>query len=231
MAQPGWTAPRGDASQDETYREEKIGLGSGAAIGALAGGPVGLILGAALGGWTGEKFRQERSERRAAERRYKDLSAELDTLETTLSGTEGELAQMRRVMSTRETSFRNTLRDALEVEVFFRTGDAALDDSVQERLVRLGRVLGAMDDFAIVVEGHADARGDSDYNAQLSAARAAAVRDALIESGLSADRITANAVGESESTAAENDLDALALDRRVNLSIVYPDTGNRVARQ
>jgi outer membrane protein OmpA-like peptidoglycan-associated protein len=65
----------------------------------------------------------------------------------------------------------------------------------------------------------------------LSAQRAAAVREVLLQAGVAADRITATAEGERQSTAAEGDLDALAMERRVNLSIVDTRFGNRVARQ
>jgi outer membrane protein OmpA-like peptidoglycan-associated protein len=88
------------------------------------------------------------------------------------------------------------------------------------------------DDFAIVVEGHADPRGEEAFNEQLSAERAASVRAALIASGLPADRISTRAAGERDSGATEGDLDAMALERRVDLSIVQPlPRENRVARQ
>jgi outer membrane protein OmpA-like peptidoglycan-associated protein len=113
--------------------------------------------------------------------------------------------------------------------VFFHTGESVLNERSIERLVRLGGVMQLIDGFAVVVEGHADSRGDEEFNAQLSAERAAAVRSALIEGGLAAGRITSRAVGERDSRAAENDLDSLALERRVALDIVYPQ--NRVAQQ
>jgi phosphoribosylamine-glycine ligase len=38
------------------------------------------------------------------------------------------------------------------------------------------------------------------------------------------DQITVHAVGEMQSSAAENDTDALALERKVSLTIVGPST-------
>ncbi len=96
-------------------------------------------------------------------------------------------------------------------------------------MARLGRVIKALDGFSVVIEGHADARGDADYNVQLSAERAAVVRAALIDAGLQPDRISSRASGERFSTADETDLDSLALERRVDLSVNYPS--NRVAQQ
>ena len=100
------------------------------------------------------------------------------------------------------------------------------------RVERLGEILGEFEDFSIVLEGHADPRGEATYNEQLSAERAAAVREALILAGLPADKITTRAVGEDNSTAQDGDLDAMALERRVDMRIVYPlPRENRVARQ
>jgi outer membrane protein OmpA-like peptidoglycan-associated protein len=98
-------------------------------------------------------------------------------------------------------------------------------------LTQIVGLINEIDDFTMVVEGHSDSRGDAEYNDQLSAERAAAVRDVLLRAGISPTRITTRAAGETGSRAAENDLDALALERRVNVTIVHPDSRNRVAQQ
>lgn len=230
----GWTAPRdaGSRARDSaSTKEEKIGLGSGAAIGAIAGGPIGLIIGAAIGGFAGDRFGHQRKRNEDLEQSYGAATAEAASLQMMLLASESDLADMRAVLDAREADFRDALRDALDVQVYFHTGEAELDTRTQERLEKLGQVLQVMDGFTIVVEGHADARGDEDYNEQLSAERAAAVRDVLIRSGLSAERISSQAVGERFSTADEKDLDSLALERRVELSVVAPESRQRVARQ
>jgi len=226
FAMPGWSAEPNGAPN-----EERIGVGSGAALGAIAGGPIGLIIGAALGGWAGDKFHRERSARQDVEARYTEASAELVALEQLLRGSEQHLSQLTTEWSAREQNYRAALEGALEVEVYFRTDDAALDAATEARLRGIADLIASMDELAVVVAGFADARGDETYNEQLSARRAAVVRDALIKGGVPAERITANAVGESQSTAAEQDLDALALERRVRLSIVDKQFGPRVAQK
>src|SRR4029079_16649963 len=69
---PGWTADKNRAHKDPQSKEESIGLGRGAAIAALAGGPVGLILGAAFGGFFGDRFHHVKAERAAADQRATD---------------------------------------------------------------------------------------------------------------------------------------------------------------
>ena len=226
-----FTMPAWAAESDGSPTEERIGVGTGAVIGAIAGGPIGLMIGAALGAWTGDKFHRERSARQDVEARYSEASDELVALEELLQGNEQDLSQLRSEWSARESQYRDALQGALEVEVYFHTDAAALDADTQARLERIADLIASMDEIAVVVAGFADARGDETYNEQLSARRAAVVRDALIKGGVPATRITANAEGERQSTAAEQDFDALALERRVRLSIVDKQFANRVARQ
>jgi len=224
---------------DERNREEGIGVGTGSVVGAIAGGPIGFIVGAAMGGWLGNKFHFERSERNKAEARFSEAEARYEkaealagSLETLVSGSEDEIAELKLVMNHQEEAYRDALSEAFDIAVYFHTGEASLTPDVADRVARLGQILHEFDDFAVIIEGHADPRGDESYNDQLSAERADAVREALLRAGLAADRITTRATGERQSQAADDDLDAMALERRVDLSIVYPlPRENRVARK
>lgn len=219
------------ASSSKSPKEEKVGVGSGFAVGAAAGGPIGAIIGAAVGAVIGNKMHTEKSAREDFEQRFARASDDLESLEALLRGSERDLAEARSALNAQSSTYRDALREVLAAEIYFHTGDASLDEKTTERIARLGSVMQLIDGITVIVEGHADARGDADYNEQLSAERAAAVRRALVESGLPEDRVTATAAGETFATAAEDDLDSLALERRVQLNVVYPESGNRVARQ
>lgn len=223
----GFAAPK-----TEQNNEEGIGIGGGGIAGAIVGGPVGFIIGAATGGWLGSKFRKQREAREEIEASQAETQALADSLAALVAAGEDQREELELVMRTREDTYRDALREAFEVEVYFHTGEATLADTVAARVERLGEILMDFEDVAIVVEGHADPRGDEAYNEELSAQRAAAVREALIHAGLAESQITTRAAGESASVASEDDLDAMALERRVDLSIVYPlPLENRVARQ
>lgn len=220
------------AAKSGNKREEGIGFGSGAVVGAILGGPVGFIVGAATGGWVGGKVNRERVAKEEFAAMYEQADALADSLQAMVAGSEGEIKNLQFVMRRQEDSYRNALQEAFDVEVYFHTGEAELTDAVAARVERLGEIMNGFDDFAIVIEGHADPRGDETYNDQLSAERAAAVRTALIRAGLPSEKITTRASGERSATSADGDIDAMALERRVDLSIVYPlPRENRVARQ
>ena len=220
------------AKSSGKHRAEGIGFGSGAIVGAIAGGPLGFFLGATAGGLFGSQFDDEREAKNEFAAMVEEADALADSLEALVVGSEDEIEELRFVLGRQEDSYRNALQEAFDVEVYFHTGEAALHEAVAERVERLGEILQDFEDLSIVVEGHADPRGDDAYNEQLSAERAASVREALIRSGLPVENITTRAAGERASQAAEGDLDTMALERRVDLSIVYPlPRGSRVARQ
>lgn len=209
-------------------KEESIGLGSGAAIGAIAGGPVGLILGAAFGGWVGDRFHHERSERRMADERAAASSAHAAELGQLLAVSERNVAAKNAELFTERVEHRRNLQEALSVEVFFRTEESGVGSPTEERLARLAALIEPMDGAVIRLEGHTDARGTETYNSTLSTARAEAVREALIRGGMPAERVIVTGAGEAGSIAAEQDSDGMALDRRVEMNVVDVDTG-RVA--
>jgi outer membrane protein OmpA-like peptidoglycan-associated protein len=93
--------------------------------------------------------------------------------------------------------------------VYFATMKATLDDNAQVALDAL-----AVSGAAIVLEGHADERGDDGYNTKLSRKRALAVQRYLVERGADREQIKVRFAGE----AGAGDPD-LWRDRRVDIQI------------
>jgi outer membrane protein OmpA-like peptidoglycan-associated protein len=213
------------ADPGATSKQEAIGVGSGAVIGAAAGGPVGFLVGAAVGGWLGDQFHQEREAGEALSQRLNEVDDRASRLDAELQRTRHGLAQAELARQADRLAMTRTLEQAINVQLLFKTGQSELDADGQIRLERLAGLLAEMDGVTIEVAGHADARGDEEYNAQLSAERAVAVRDALIRSGIDSDRISTAAMGEQESTAGEGDLDGYALERRVDIRLLLTPAG------
>ena len=165
LASPAWTAENNAAP-----KEESIGVGSGFVAGALAGGPVGAIVGAAMGGWLGDKFHRERSARldfehqsEQARLEWEQARLEADELMDRLQSRNADLSQLRSQWRVAQRDYRNALQQALDTQIYFRTGESELDTESSERLSRIAGLIAELGDLTVVVEGHADARGAEDY--------------------------------------------------------------------
>jgi peptidoglycan-associated lipoprotein len=73
-------------------------------------------------------------------------------------------------------------------------------------------------DLRVVVEGHCDERGTTEYNLALGERRANAVRNALIDEGIAADRMTIVSFGEERPVDPGHNEEAWAKNRRSVLS-------------
>jgi len=237
LATQSFAGPRHRAAKDEATngetrvvaKEESIGLGSGAVIGAAAGGPIGFVLGAAFGGWLGDRFHHEKTARVEADERAMQASAHADSLQTSLAASERVVAEKNSELFSERVAHRRDLQEALSVEVFFRTEDSGLGGPIEERLAKLAALVEPMEGAVIRLDGYTDARGTEKYNSTLSMARAEAVRDALIRAGMPAERVIVTGSGETTSTAGEQDSDGMALERRVEMNVVDLDGAPRVA--
>ena len=238
LAQTGWTRDKSDDPKANPDKEQSIGMGSGAAIGALAGGPVGLIIGAAMGGWLGDRFHHERVARADSEQKADQAQAQAASLEQRLGGTEQQLAasEAQRAASetqlqTERTAHRDDVQRAVALDVHFRTEDSTIDAGDEQRLAELASFIAPLDGTVIRLDGHTDVRGTEKYNDALSTARAESVRDALVRAGMPAERIVVTSEGSADATATDQDVDGMALDRRVALTVVGLDDAGRVARE
>ena len=75
------------------------------------------------------------------------------------------------------------------------------------------------DGTSVLLEGHASAVGDADYNMQLSKKRAQDVADVLIKDGISSDRVSTIGYGEERLLNTANTLEAHAQNRRVEAQV------------
>jgi len=220
------------AHADATSKEGNIGVGSGIAVGALAGGPLGAVIGAGLGAWIGEKFHDGRAlpgveeERDIARSDLERTRLELGSTRTSLAHSQGRVSDLEQSLVTRDTELASLtdaraaeLGQGLELDVMFRTGQSELPAELDRRLNELATVLASNPQLRVHLDGHADPRGDDDYNRSLSDARIQAVKNALVAGGVDASRIDATAHGESDSLAKDGDLDAYALERRVRIRL------------
>jgi outer membrane protein OmpA-like peptidoglycan-associated protein len=231
LAQTGWTRDKSEDPKAHPDKEQSIGLGSGAAIGAIAGGPVGLIIGAAMGGWLGDRFHHERVTRVESERQASQAQALAASLEQRLSGSEQQLASSHAELQSERNAHRDDVERAVALDVHFRTEDSTIDAGDEQRLTELASFVAPLDGTVIRLDGHTDVRGTQKYNDTLSTARADSVRDALVRAGMPSERIVVTGEGSVDATATDQDVDGMALDRRVAVTVVGLDDASRVAAE
>ena len=198
----------------ESPKEERIGVGTGAAIGAAAGGPVGFIVGATIGAVIGDKVHQKNE---SIESLSGSLEASRDQVAVLQSDVDTLGAEIERIQQVANPEAVSLLQAGIAMDLLFRTDEYTLADTTGGRLAELAGMLATMPDIRIQLDGFADERGDRDYNLVLSQKRVEFVRDQLLAAGIEASRIRASAHGEAP--AQEQNADSYALERRVNMTV------------
>ncbi len=169
--------------------------------GALAGGPIGMFIGAISGAFLIDK-NQKTFEAKIA------LAEEVDQLEQTMESKEVAIVDLQ-----------GRIAKKLEFQVMFSTGEDTLTFQDQQRIKSLTEYLDSNPELRIRLDGHADPRGTDEYNNVLSAERAKTVAQAFIDQGIEEDRIDIHSHGSSLATAINGNNDQHAFERRVHIEV------------
>lgn len=186
---------------------------TGAAVaGAAVGGPVGFIAGALGGAWLGEQIEQ---------------AEEADMLATQLTDSRTELSDLARQLDAVRLSANDANQlalDSLQFQLLFTTGDDQLQDVQLRQVAALADFLNRHPQLQVQLEGRTDPRGSDGYNNVLSDQRALSVQRALENHGIDPSRISRRALGASQSQAPRGDVDAYAMERRVDIHFALPES-------
>jgi outer membrane protein OmpA-like peptidoglycan-associated protein len=183
----------------ERQTETAVGAGVGGATGAVIGGAVGGGRGAAVGGVIGAGAGA------AAGYNWQTIKEKLG-------------------IATRDSGVQvSEQKEGLKVNVpgsiSFATGSASIEPRLFPTLDRIASTLNEYPASTVTVVGHTDSMGDAQANQELSARRAAAVADYLVQRGVQRSRIVVQGRGENE-PIADNTSDAgRAQNRRVEMLI------------
>jgi outer membrane protein OmpA-like peptidoglycan-associated protein len=124
------------------------------------------------------------------------------------------LQQLNTVLATRDSA-RGLIANMSDV--LFKTGSAELLAGARERLAKVSGIVLAYPSLRLAVEGHTDSVGTDDYNQQLSEKRAEAVRQYLVQQGISGDTIVATGFGKTAPIASNDTPEGRQQNRRVEL--------------
>jgi outer membrane protein OmpA-like peptidoglycan-associated protein len=88
-------------------------------------------------------------------------------------------------------------------------------------------IIQAYPDLRLQIEGYTDSTGSLEHNQELSERRAAAVRDFLVQQGVSINNVTAQGFGPSNPVASNSTPQGRQMNRRVDLVV----NGESIAAQ
>lgn len=112
-------------------------------------------------------------------------------------------------------------------DVLFDTNKAELKSGGMRNVEKLAGVLKEYPQRNVLIEGFTDSTGNSGHNQGLSDRRASAVRTALQDTGVSADRISGRGYGQAFPVASNATAEGRQLNRRVE--IVVSGDGQKIA--
>lgn len=112
-------------------------------------------------------------------------------------------------------------------DVLFRTNKAQLESGGMRNVQKLADFLNRYPQHKVLVEGFTDSTGSDSYNQELSDRRAKAVRMALINMGISSDRVTTHGYGEAFPVGGNDTAAGRQSNRRVE--IIISDSKDNIA--
>jgi outer membrane protein OmpA-like peptidoglycan-associated protein len=104
-------------------------------------------------------------------------------------------------------------------DVLFDFNQASLSAGASRQLSPLAKFLQENPERKVAIEGHTDSVGNDRYNQELSERRAQAVRDALVQNGVSPTRITTRGLGETLPIVSNDTVAGRQQNRRVEVII------------
>jgi chemotaxis protein MotB len=115
---------------------------------------------------------------------------------------------------------RGMLLKLADTELRFETAKATLTNSDLPSLDRLAGLLAEHPGLSVRIEGYTDSLGDEQTNLALSRDRAEAVKQALVERGVAAGRLSAEGMGPARPIADNETAAGRAQNRRVEVYVV-----------
>lgn len=202
------------ASQLTTGLKQGAVFSTSTILGAAAGGPVGLMLGALGGAYLGGQI-EKADQAQLTQQQLAEQKMQVAELQYQLAQADEDLARSDEKLG----KLSQLALDSLEFQVLFHTGADELNPHAQERVASLANFLNKHPQLSIRLSGYADPRGTDEYNNVLADQRAQAVEKALLELGIAAERIERRSYGADRSVAAKGDYEAYALERRVDIEV------------
>jgi len=173
--------------------------------------------------------RQTETAQQTAEEARRQAETAQQTAEQQAARDQALIAQQE--MQLKELEAKKTDRGLVITlgDVLFSVNKAELSPGGTRNVRKLADFLNQYPQRKVLIEGHTDSTGSHSLNEALSERRADAVRTALIDMGVSSDRIETRGYAEAYPVANNRTAAGRQLNRRVEI-ILSDDSGNIVPR-
>lgn len=197
----------GCSSMTNTGKGAAIGGGGGAAlgagIGALIGGGKGALIGTAIGGAVGAGAGVL-------------IGKKMDKQQAEL---EAQLAKEAEIKQVTDENGLQAIQVTFNGGILFPTNGTTLSANAKENLTKFATSLINNPDTNVQIYGYTDNTGSLSANEKVATGRADAVRNYLLNSGVSASRLSAEGLPMQDYVASNNTPEGRAQNRRVAIYI------------
>jgi len=222
------------AQESSAQLKEEIGFGTGMVIGAILGGPIGAFITGVAGNMIAKNI---------------NATDEIESLSTAYNtekkSNEVALARYQRQIEQAEQSYQiellaleqnyqaasNLQAQNLLMSLQFSTGSSEIKSHYQAQIESLARIVQQSPNLTLDLSGYTDKQGSDALNQALSLARIKAVKNALIDLGVKAERMSLFAFGEQQSVVASLDKEVSFYDRRVVIKLKNNALANDTNKQ
>ncbi len=180
--------------------------------GAIAGGLIGAVLGAATA--------------------PKDERAKRALIGAGIGGVAGggvglymdrQEKQLREELTGSGVQVRRTEEGQIDLimpgNITFATDSSDVKEEFMATLRSVAKVVQEYENTLVTIEGHTDSTGSDSYNQMLSEQRAASVAEVLLSEGVAFERIAAEGYGETRPVADNSTPEGRSANRRVEISL------------
>lgn len=171
---------------------------------------------------------QENAKRKTAELAVTNAGVKRTEVRLEARTAEADAAKLL-IMQLKELNAQKTERGMVITlgDVLFNTDMARLKPDGISNVQKLADFMAQYPQNKVSVEGYTDSTGSDSHNQALSERRAAAVQKALLDMGISGDRVATSGYGEDYPVASNNSADSRQLNRRVE--IILSDANGHIA--
>lgn len=214
--------------------KEEIGFGTGMVIGAVLGGPIGAFITGIAGNMIAKNMNAtdkidnlSNAYKKEQQNNATSLARYQEKIEQAEQSYQAELLALEQNYQAASQLQAQNLLMSLQ----FSTGSSEIKSHYQEQIASLARIVQQSPNLTLDLSGYTDKQGSDELNQAISLARINAVKNALIDLGVKADRISLFAFGEQQPVVASVDKEVSFYDRRVVIKLKNTALANDVTSQ